>query len=137
MRLRHNQDQPRFHSEFTASLNYKTGLYLKKKTKQNKNCLRYDDKVTQERKRTDYLAAICQLFEFCGCQGIQVPSEYMTTDKHLTAFPGCCSFRQYMPKKLSKNSIKMYALVVQRHIILILELSHQVFIHVVVNQMML
>lgn len=77
-------------------------------------CLRFDDRVTrEERRQTDKIAAVRQIFEkFVGnCQKYYSLGENVTIDEKLEGFRGRCNFRQYIPSKPNKYGIKIYALV--------------------------
>lgn len=77
-------------------------------------CLRFDDVNTrQERRETDKLAAIRNIFEiFIGnCQKSVIPGPDLTLDEQLVSFRGRCPFRQYIPSKPAKYGIKVFALV--------------------------
>lgn len=76
--------------------------------------LRFDNFTDGEQRRDiDKLAAIRKLFEIIvqNFQNNFIPSEYLTIDEQLIAFRGRCSFRQYIPSKPARYSIKIFALV--------------------------
>lgn len=77
-------------------------------------CLRFDDKITrEERKKTDRLAAIREVFTIfvANSQKCYTLSENVTIDEKLEGFRGRCIFKQYIPNKPNKYGIKIYALV--------------------------
>lgn len=77
-------------------------------------CLRFDDRATrEERRQTDKLAAVRQIFEQFveNCQKCYSLGENVTIDEKLEGFRGRCNFRQYIPSKPNKYGIKIYALV--------------------------
>lgn len=77
-------------------------------------CLRFDDKITrEERKKTDRLAAIREIFTIfvANCQKCYTLGENVTIDEKLEGFRGRCIFKQYIPNKPNKYGIKIYALV--------------------------
>ncbi|XP_050510423.1 piggyBac transposable element-derived protein 4-like isoform X2 [Diabrotica virgifera virgifera] len=77
-------------------------------------CLSFDDLETRSsRKENDRLAPIRDIFtKFVqNCQASYYVGESVTIDEMLVAFRGSCPFRQYIPSKLSKYGIKVYALV--------------------------
>lgn len=75
--------------------------------------IRFDNKSTrQERRRTDKLAAIRDIWE----KWVEVlpklfnPYENVTVDEQLVAFRGRCPFKQYIPSKPAKYGIKIWIL---------------------------
>ncbi|XP_035210463.1 uncharacterized protein LOC118184844 [Stegodyphus dumicola] len=74
------------------------------------DCLRFDEKDTrEERKKTDKLAAIRQIWEILieNCKKYYKPSSYTTIDEQLIGFRGRCPFRMYIPSKPNKYGIKV------------------------------
>lgn len=74
------------------------------------DCLRFDEKDTrEERKKTDKLAAIRQIWEILieNCKKYYKPSSYTTIDEQLIGFRGRCPFRMYIPSKPNKYGMKV------------------------------
>ena len=89
-----------------AVMSYKTLLFIT-------GCLRFDDKNTRgKRRKVDKLAAIREFFQAFvnNCKLSFNLSEYTTIDEMLHPFRGRCSFIQYIPSKLAKYGVKMFAL---------------------------
>lgn len=76
-------------------------------------CIRFDDiRGREERKKFDKMTHIRKVFDdfTMNCKKSYALSEYVTLDEKLQSFRGRCSFRQYMPNKLAKYGIKIFAL---------------------------
>lgn len=75
--------------------------------------IRFDDKSTRsELIRTDKLAAIRTVLDSFteNCKTCYNPGEFITIDEKLEPFRGRCNFIQYIPNKLAKYGIKIFAL---------------------------
>lgn len=73
--------------------------------------LRFDDKDTrQERRITDKLAAIREIFDHIAtsCKAHYEMSEYVAVDEMLSGFRGKCPFRVYIPSKPAKYGMKIW-----------------------------
>ncbi|KAL3279621.1 hypothetical protein HHI36_017126 [Cryptolaemus montrouzieri] len=77
-------------------------------------CLRFDNSENRQiRLQIDKFTHIRALFtKFVeNCQGAYSPTEYVTIGEQLPAFRVRCPFRVYVPNKLSKYGLKIFALV--------------------------
>nr|XP_023669104.1 piggyBac transposable element-derived protein 4-like [Paramormyrops kingsleyae] len=73
--------------------------------------LRLDNKATRaEREDSDKLAAIRDIWDLWADRlpALYSPGENVTVDERLIRFRGRCSFRQYLPNKPRKYSIKLW-----------------------------
>ncbi|XP_056267070.1 piggyBac transposable element-derived protein 4-like, partial [Pseudoliparis swirei] len=73
--------------------------------------LRFDDRETRgERRATDKLAAVREVWEawVARLPLLYDPGPEVTVDEQLVPFRGRCPFRQYMPSKPAKYSIKSW-----------------------------
>jgi hypothetical protein len=80
-------------------------------------CLRFDNKRDRkERKKTDHLAPIREIFEMFvkNCRNNYSISEYCTIDESLVPFRGRCPFRQFIQNKPAKYGIKVFCVVDSR-----------------------
>jgi hypothetical protein len=76
-------------------------------------CLRFDDSTTRAQRRADdKLAPIRNIYDkfVVACEANYTPGTGCTVDESLHGFRGRCSFKQYIPNKLSKYGIKVYVL---------------------------
>ncbi|XP_035222538.1 uncharacterized protein LOC118195345 [Stegodyphus dumicola] len=77
-------------------------------------CCRFDDKETRnERRKTDKLAPIRELFEKIveKCKRNYYVGQNVTIDEKLESFRGRCPFRQCIPSKPNEYGIKIFAAV--------------------------
>ena len=73
--------------------------------------MRFDDSSTREERRsTDRLILIRNIFESVVGAFRQMSTEHLTLDEALEAFRGRCGFVHYMPKKPAKYGIKLQCL---------------------------
>jgi len=75
--------------------------------------LRFDDSSTRAQQRADdKLARIRNIYDkfVITCEANYTPGIGCTVDESLHEFRGMCSFKQYIPNKLSKYSTKVYVL---------------------------
>jgi len=76
-------------------------------------CLRFDHSTTRARRRAnDKLAPIRNIYDkfVAACEANYTPGTGCTVDESFHGFKGMCSFKQYIPNKLSKYGIKVYVL---------------------------
>nr|XP_033938629.1 piggyBac transposable element-derived protein 4-like [Pseudochaenichthys georgianus] len=73
--------------------------------------LRFDDKLSRLRRRDDKLAAFRKVWDMWTHRLPMLFSSFsdVCVDEQLVPFRGRCSFKQYMPKKLAKYGIKIWA----------------------------
>lgn len=67
------------------------------------NCIRFDEKATEERKKKDALTAVRDIWELLMelCKNSYIPSSYMTIDEQLLGFSGkYAPFRCIYPQNL-------------------------------------
>ena len=77
-------------------------------------CMQFDHRDTRITKKAgNRLAPIREIFTLFvnNCQKNYSLGEFTTIDEMLVGFRGTCGFRQYIPSKPNKYSIKIYALV--------------------------
>lgn len=77
------------------------------------NCLRFDDKLSREERRTsDKLAPIREVFDHIVKVAARYysPSDCCTLDEQLLPFRGRCPFKMYIPNKPDKYGIKILML---------------------------
>ena len=74
--------------------------------------MRFDDSTTKERRSTDRLAPIRDIFESVVASFRQMysPTEFVTLDEALEPFRGRCGFVPYLPKKPAKYGLKLQCL---------------------------
>ena len=73
-------------------------------------CLRFDDSTTRAQRRADdKLALVRNIYDkfIVPCEANYTPRTGCTVDKSLHGLRGKCSFKQYLPNKLSKYGIKV------------------------------
>ena len=76
-------------------------------------CIRFDDKDTrQERRQTDKLAAVREIFNIfiTNCKTYYSLGQNVTVDEQLPAFRGRCGFRNYIPSRPNKYGLKIYCM---------------------------